>query len=278
MNFEDWVYNNFKVYFRSGNECVTICVFHDDSSPSFYINVKSGKFYCQACQKGGSLEYLAKHLKVPYDSTPDLTTLLEKLNTNPETKYTILSEKTLNLYKIPTNYWSERGINEATCRKFDLGYSIMDDAATIPIRDNYGNLVFVLKRYLNNPLKRYEIPKEIKINQFLFGSWLITNEKKIAITEGAIDTLKCWQAGFPAVAIFGSSISLFQRKLLASFSPVVLVCLTDNDDAGELAFQQIKKSFKGSGILVKRPQYPNMAIKDPGEMTEQQLNTMYNSV
>ena len=60
----------------------------------------------------------------------------------------------------------------------------------------------------------------------------------MVVVEGFVDCLKVDEAGFPAVAIMGSSLSQAQEQLLvANFAHVVL--MLDGDEAGARAAAEI---------------------------------------
>jgi len=64
--------------------------------------------------------------------------------------------------------------------------------------------------------------------------------------EGEIDTLVMWQLGFPAIGMSGNTKyghALFQQALVYLFREARQVCITDNDDAGEVAHQDLIKAF-----------------------------------
>jgi DNA primase len=70
-----------------------------------------------------------------------------------------------------------------------------------------------------------------------------------------------------SVAIFGSSLSDRQKILLDSSGAMNLVILTDNDDAGHKAAQQIKTKCQNTYRIF----IPKISKPDVGEMTKEEI-------
>jgi DNA primase len=64
------VLNNLGIKYSNGGEEYKIkCPFHEDSTPSCFINSAKRLFHCFGCQKSGDLIYLMSHVKkVPIES------------------------------------------------------------------------------------------------------------------------------------------------------------------------------------------------------------------
>ena len=94
------------------------------------------------------------------------------------------------------------------------------------------------------------------------------------LVEGQGDVWRMHEAGFSnTVGIFGSSINEDQLILLEASGALNIVILTDTDDAGNKAFEQIVKKC-GRRFNYLRPQ---ISHKDVGDMTTEQINQELNN-
>lgn len=250
--FEDFAQKHLDIHSVNGDEAMVRCIAHDESRASMQYNLSTGQWVCFACGAGGGMKSLCRELGIEVSSDPepqlqDIYRALRELK-HPTRKGQPkpLPEATLKRYTIPTNYWRGRGFSEQTIKAFGLGYDVMNDAVTIPIRDDDGRLLGVIRRYLDEDEElRYKYPKGFKRSWNLFGSWLVDNSPSdfVALVEGSVDAMKCWQAGVPALACYGSSISPMQVRLLRRLGVGQIGRFGDRDKAG--------KKFNDSMVGIK---------------------------
>ena len=238
---------NLKDATQSGDEVLSLCPFHQDSKPSFHFNVRKGLFICFACGEKGSAKKLARQLDMALveDQTVEglmrAMSALEAAQLEPINKP--IDERSLGRFAgTPHLYWKrKRGFTNATCRAFNLGYDPLRDELTIPYRNLYGELLGVIRRRLeDNVYPKYLYPKGVKKNLLLFGIDKVYAGEidKVALVEGSLDAVWCWQNGIPAVASLGSSLSEEQVDLLHEAGVHTVVLLHDYDLAGRKgAFQ-----------------------------------------
>lgn len=284
----------------AGSEYLCLCPFHQEHSASFQFNIDSGLFICfsGSCGAKGNIWKLADHLGVtlPRKSrivTPDhIDAMLEEAldllsgknrRVRQKAHGSVLDESTLAAYDIPNAYWQERGLTQETVELFGLGYDVMNDAVTIPIRDQYGQLLGIIRRYLEHdaPL-RYKYPRGFKRSYNLFASWLLESDpgSTVVVCEGSIDAMKVRQAGFPGVAQYGSSMSMPQVQLLQRAGVTTVVLFYDNDKAGKKATLDVTGQGKinlRDYFVVKYVQYPSRTIKDPGVMSSELITECVNT-
>ncbi len=243
--YEALVEKHFQVGGRSGEEWMVRCISHRDSTASMQINVEKGLWLCFTCGAKGNAKALLRELGLqwsePEVDVADLRARIDALRTPDAKVQTILPESYLRRFQIPTRAWRDRGITPATVAAFDLGYDMMGDYLTIPIRDINGALLGVIKRYMGDDVpgnQRYKYPLGFKRSQNLFGSWLVEHDPDahtVVLCEGSLDAVKLWQANHPALAVYGSSISESQVRLLRRLGVVRVVLFFDDDPAGEKA-------------------------------------------
>ena len=226
---------------RSGSEYMVRCPYHDNHSFTMQFNIDKGLFICFSCGARGSVKRMAKDMGVRItDGDVDLTRLRSRITDilKPEDPPPHMDESVLARYRFPTTYWRSRGYTRDTVQNFDLGYDPMNNIATIPIRDTEGNLIGIIKRYLDDDaLVRYRYPKHFSRSTNMFASWKVkdSDTDHVVLVEGALDAIKVWQAGIPAMAIYGSSITKDQITLLHRLGITKVTTFFDNDLAGEKA-------------------------------------------
>lgn len=91
----------------------------------------------------------------------------------------------------------------------------------------------------------------------------------IILVEGQGDVIRLWEAGIHnAVGMFGSSLSDAQEFLIQKTGVCNVVAMPDNDSAGQICLQDIKKKL-GSLFNVTTVVYEK---KDIGEMSVDEIN------
>jgi DNA primase len=304
--YAEFAERHMEVVLKSGSEWMVRCPFHDNTgSASGQLNVEKGLFVCFSCGEGATVKKIATHLGIAIDEAekaPDVTDLLRKLHdlrvsTKALAEPDPLPESTLKRYTFPTDYWTGRGFNLQTIDAFDLGFEPLNNFATIPIRNDRAQLLGVIKRYLDDDADlKYRYPKGFSRSKNLFASWMVehTDSDLVVITEGAVDCMKVWQAGYPAVAQYGSSIGAEQVRLLRRLGVGQIVLFYDNDTAGRKAAQVaqgLKVHKRGRfqrkeyvpeldlrrGFLLREVRYTSKMKSDPGAMNEAQITKAIDS-
>lgn len=280
MRYETLIRRSFHVEGTSGEEFLCRCPWHDDrGKPNLYVNAASGLFFCHSCGKKGKLDQI-------FDEVPgvDLADLRKKLRDKHEAhSFKFYTEGWLRQFDFPTDYWTdERGFSKATIRRFNLGYDPITNKAIIPMRDSQGRIVGVISRSLDGTKPKYTFPKGFKKGHDLFGSWLVRKRrnKRVALVEGPLDAIACWDAKVPALALHGARLSEDQATLLKALGITSVVCMTDNDEAGIEATVSIKETLTGVNVFVCR--YRDTWVnengrrcKDPGELTPSRRRHLY---
>jgi hypothetical protein len=297
VKYESFAKDNLPIVSVAGEEADCRCVFHEDSRPSMRFNMELGVFFCHGCGMRGNVHTLARHLGLggvdTSTSLRDVYDALRRLDA-PKGRERGLQESALAQYAIPTAYWEEdRDLSIRTIERFQLGADPMGEFVTIPMRDWNGRLLGVIKRYLAKDADhKYKYPKKFQKAHHLFGAWQVAkakNAKTVVLTEGSIDAMKVWQAGYPGLGILGSEISEHQIKVLLALDVRRVILFFDNDNAGlkvtsnALGFREIRdregvrKTYRRDFDLrrhfsVERAVYPSRRTKDPGSMTSGEID------
>ena len=271
MKYESLIRQRFEVISQSGDEFLCRCPFHNDTGkPNLYANGDKGLYFCHACKAKG---------KVDGDIPPDWESLIARLGgpLEPPTPDTYGEEWLDQFDIVETSYWEERGYTPETIKQWRLGYNPWKDAGTIPIRNDDGDILGVIRRNFDPEMPKYMYPKGVKLSKILWGASALTEEHtKVALVEGSLDAIACWQARVPALGLLGSHMSLFQYKLLKRLDIRHIVVFTDNDDAGRSGAEEIIEVV--DDILVSVARYrPYWNAKDPSDLTDQQIRKAFHS-
>lgn len=136
-----------------------------------------------------------------------------------------------------------------TQTEFEIGYAVIDDRITIPIRDEFGRLVGVKGRLAWSEPISYN-PKYIYLHQcekskILYGLYktlpYIKEKNEIIICESEKGVMQLWKYGFKnAVGIGGHSLSDWQVRRIEELD-VNIVIAYDKDVETDIIFEEAKK-------------------------------------
>lgn len=139
-------------------------------------------------------------------------------------------------------YGLSRGLSRETLEYFGAGFclskGLFAGRFVVPLHNEQGELVGYAGRSLDGKEPRYLFPSN---ERGFFKSHLLFNlhralkqvsaDEPVVVVEGFFDAMKVHQAGWPVVALFGSSLSVQQEALLIEhFNKVVL--MFDGDEPG----------------------------------------------
>ena len=162
--------------------------------------------------------------------------LYDKISrSNGEISVTTYPEEILEQYgQTPNLLWLKDGISLSTQRKWGIGYDVLSQRITMPIRTSTGEIMSIKGR-LNGIPEEFE-PKYLYLvqgpmSQTLFGysenySSLYENDILVVESEKSVLILDSW--GYNNVVALGSnSLSPAQAKLLISLNPKRVTFLLD---------------------------------------------------
>jgi len=195
-----------------------------------------------------------------------------------------------------------RGFTIETSKAWELGVDRESRRAIFVIRDKMGRLRGISGRatyegqrpkYLHyswdtkfhrfTPRKDYERPKDyekFETKLVLYGEHMVDwsripeGREYIVVCEGPTDVLWLWQAGFVAVAVQGSSISIHQVSTLLELLPrnYGIMCGADSDAAGKKFAAGLRSYFAGKAPLFE-PTFPEG--KDPAGIIAPELPDIF---
>ena len=206
--------------------------------------------------------------------------------------------KSLN---IPAQYFIDRGFSAQILDRYDVGLcdkknKEMYGRAVVPIYDNeYTYLVGCTGRIIFEKCSscgsyhdpRHSCPNEMdkwkyskwkhnqdfKSQNHLYNFWFakehILKSHTVIIVESPGNVWKLEENGIHnSVAIFGSSMSDRQKIILDSSGAMNIVVLTDNDDAGKKAANQIKNKCQNTYRIF----IPQISKPDVADMTKEEID------
>lgn len=209
----------------------------------FFVNPIKGTYYCQRgkCNEYGHISQLFKHFGLEYKKDGELP--VKKNNSFKGQKMKNKEHLNLNTFKFNLltendegfKYLNLRKIRKKTIDYFGIG------------RDEKGNILFPFHQKTKLVCLKYRIPRKPKKGQLktwqsgngkeiLFNYDNINFTKPLFITEGEIDCMSIYQAGFENVCSipFGTNnfnwVDLHWEDLKKV--PSFIIC-QDNDEAGK---------------------------------------------
>jgi 5S rRNA maturation endonuclease (ribonuclease M5) len=182
-----------------------------------------------------------------------------------------------NRIKIPSEYYIRRGFLSETLDMFDVGECLVENQpmsgrVVVPIYDEDYNYVGCVGRAIKEHLKPKWLHSKGFSKNILYGMNLAKDyiflNKTAILVEGQGDVWRMHEAGLKmTVGIFGASINEDQLILLEQSGALNIVVLTDSDEAGNKAYEQIVKKC-GRRFNYFRP---TITSKDVGDMSIEQI-------
>ena len=255
-----------------------------------------------------ALSFLNKDLKSIKVSKSDrdkksFTSIVNYINNGSEKVESKITRKhILSLISIPAQYYINRSYSEDILKKYDVGLcenksKPMHNRVVVPIYDNdYKYMVGCTGRSIFEKCgscssyhdqiigcpsenDRWMFPKwkhsaDFKSQNYLYNFWFakkfILETQTAIIVESPGNVWRLEENGLHnSVAMFGSSLSDRQKILLDSSGAMNLIVLTDNDDAGKKAAQQIMNKCQNT----YRVFVPQISKPDVAEMTQEEIKT-----
>lgn len=183
---------------------------------------------------------------------------------------------------IPSPYYLGRKYSQSVLEAFDVGECLaenqpMSGRVVVPIYDEGYNYVGCVGRAIKEHLTPKWLHSKGFTKNILYGLNLaqekILETRTAILVEGQGDVWRAFEAGLDmTVGIFGCSINEDQLILLEQSGALNIVVLTDYDEAGNKAAQQIVKKC-GRRFNYIRPEMPK-DVKDIGDLTVEQIKEL----
>lgn len=231
------------------------------------------------------------------------TAVVNYINNAPaKTSSQITRQQIVKSLSIPAQYYLDRNYSREVLTKYDVGLcdkpgKEMHNRIVVPIYDNdYQFMVGCTGRSIfekcsnckafhdptgecpdeNNAWKfpKWKHNADFKSQNHLYNFWFakehILKSSTAIIVESPGNVWRLEENGIHnSVAIFGSSLSDRQKILLDSSGAMNLVVLTDNDDAGRKAAEQIRQKCQNTYRIF----VPSISKPDIGEMNSSEIES-----
>lgn len=208
-----------------------------DTKYHLYLNPIKDKFFCQRCQRGGTLAYLTKVLGLP---PPDQTLGMWESILHTFLFGSGVPDKLVEVELPPSSqiypgmkafqYLTSRNISESKISHYGLRAGIKEqiNRILIPDVDSSGRLVYWVARTYGNHKAKYRnatAPREYQV--FNLGRLESKNHKgRLVICEGTISSIS---AGYDSVATYGKYVTGEQVQRLVDFNADEYVIAFDGD-------------------------------------------------
>lgn len=289
-SLETWAETHLSVQRRSGHELQCICPFHQDGTArqgDLWVNLQKQVYLCYsaACAaRGTALQLIQQVEGVSEDDARrvignQLPAILEQVRDQLHRKDTVAPQRgatsILSWARVQElrseRYWMDprpkgRGLEKRTCEFFNLGYDDEYQNALIPYQDYQGPVCFIRRRTIDGA-SRWLFPRGFDRKNAIFNLQAVTSEEEVVVTEGAVDAMRVWEAGWPnVVATLGAQVSQEQVSLLAHLR---IVTFFDRDHAGVQATLQVLERCPRVTRVCRYP--AGTSAKDPDELTNEEI-------
>jgi len=172
-------------------------------------------------------------------------------------------------------YLAQRGLTEDTIREFGIGFfsgkGTMAGRVVIPIHNERGELVAYAGRAIDGTEPRYKFPAGFHKGQVLYNLHRVKDAVSVVLVEGFFDCMKVSQAGYPCVALMGSSMSKVQERLLSEQNIAEVILMLDGDEAGRHATEEIGDRLQRVIFSVKTIELDDG--KQPDQLSSDEIRT-----
>lgn len=181
--------------------------------------------------------------------------------------------------KIPAEYYLQRGYSDTILSKYDVGLCTngnkkMYNRVVVPVYDEHNRYIGCTGRSINGKKPKWLHSKNFRSGQYLYNycnaKKYIKQSNVAIITESPGNVWRLEENGIHnAVALFGTSISMEQFKLLSKSGALSLIVLLDNDEAGHKGMRKIQQQYQ----RIYRLYFPNISQNDIGEMSKDEITS-----
>jgi 5S rRNA maturation endonuclease (ribonuclease M5) len=197
---------------------------------------------------------------------------------------TLSRQEVRSKIEIPCKYYIDRGYTPEVLDLFDVGTCLdknrpMYNRAVVPIYDVNDCFVGCVGRSIYDNMQPKWLHSKGFKKEHLYGLNIakdhIIRNRTVFLLEGQGDVWRMHEAGYSnSVSIFGASLTDEQLILLEEIGVMNVIILTDYDDAGNKAAQQIiKKCGRRFNYL-----RPTLDAKDVGDLSIEQLQEQLKAI
>lgn len=286
---------------RSGKELRGRCPIHrGEGADAFHVNLEKNCFQCFSCKaRGNVLDLVAAmeqcNVREAALKLQDWFSVGSSDESKPASQPIPAGNRGVELAKNPPlsfqlksvdphhPYLAERGIRPETAQLFGVGFfagkGSMNGRVVIPIHNERGDLIAYAGRAIEVSKPKYKLPAGFQKSLELFNLHRAIAGKDggaqstVVVVEGFFGTVRVHEAGYPCVALMGSTLSVEQERLLCLHFTGALL-MFDGDEAGRAATDECLLRL-GRKLWVKGIQLPEGS--QPDSLTVDELHQLLSS-
>lgn len=220
------------------------CPFHDDDTPSFYVNEITTLYYCFGCGASGNLRKFLKLSGIETENIPETQDIKEEdyqITFAEAISPTVIEQfhhNLLNDFSKLQYIIKERLISYFIIKKHLLGYDTRSQRFAIPIKGRSGKFANI-KLHNSNSIPKSLYFQSGKARLFPFGT---LSKSQIVITEGEFDCLALQSVGISAITSTSGARG-WNESWNIHFIGKEIKILYDNDDAGINGAEIVSKNL-----------------------------------
>jgi len=251
MSYLDRIADRLDRVSRYGNYIVSLCPFHDDQNPSFFVY--EDFYICKSCGKQGKPEQLLRKLDKSFRPRPKLA-----YSKNPFTKwlqefslYELWSASSKLLWKHPQmgTYLHRRGITEKIISRLMIGYR--DGWYIFPVLSPKGKIIGAVARNSDNKSRlRYMTPAGQEMMLYCPNWDRVINSRNLIVVYGTIDAVSLEVLGVPAVT--GTLGKRLDPRLFDTIRKNIYI-IPDSGEEKEAHLLASQLGWRGNVIKIKYP-------------------------
>lgn len=274
---------------KNGDVAIT-CPWHKDgheNRPSCHVfcerndpNIYYGTVHCFTCGKRAPLysligyclggddalgkEWLVERFGNVFVERQEL--LPEIVLDEPTKEY--LDNSILSGFNYYHPYLSTRKLSKEVCQYFQVGYDKGTDCITFPVWDENNNLVAITRRSVTG--KRFILEGNTDKPVYLLNFVKYFNYTTVCVCESQINTLTCWQWGYPAIGLFGTGSTKQYEILRRSGIRNYILCF-DGDEAGYNGSLRFIRNMPDDVFITVKELPPG---KDVNDLTKEEFDLL----
>lgn len=257
----------------NGDSLLALCPFHEDSNPSFSVDLKTGKWHCFTEDESGNfVSFWAKINGI--DTTEAYKAILAKYGVAQEKPKPAPKQK-----KSESNVLGSYSIEQYSTDK-KLPVDFLQDTCKVSTGRERNGTTYLKMPYIKADGQEATYRKRFAKKEFrwrtgssgkicLYGEWRLQAIRESGwaiLVEGESDTQSLWFMGLPAIGIAGAS--MFKSEQTETLQGLKLYIHKEPDQGGDTFTEKLYRGLKDGGFTGEVFQWECAALgaKDPSQV------------
>lgn len=274
---------------EKGRDAWALCPLHEENTPSFHIDLRSGLWFCMGCQQGGRLEeFVTLIVHDPLASIAVIHRARGLVSVEPRAFSEASEDRSLvpvdplvgwrrfqkvdwmNLpldHPVAAYLVVKRGFQRDTLRAFDVRFTEWGEyPVAFQIHDG-SSLVGYVRRRIDGGEPKYRYNEGFRGADHV-AYYSVDDSASCLLVEGVLDLMKAAQHGAKRVAaLLGWRLNQQKVRVLEALGVKRVVCATDNTPSGEAGWGLVQAVHGWKSVRFKFPEYR----KDVGELSQHEF-------